>query len=241
MAYRFAVERTDYGDLASGAVLRSAPGLPAFPVRLASEIFQRAVELRGGEQRAVVWDPLCGGGYLLTVLAMLHRERIAGLIASDVDERALEVARANLGLLTAAGLAARRGELADLADRYGKAAHLSALAAADRLTGSGGDLVASLGRADVFDTAALRALLAPMPPDVVVTDIPYGEQVSWQGGGKVEALLESLDSVLPADAIVAVTGRGRRIESGRFRPARSFRVGTRATALFRIADRNGGS
>ncbi|MBF6332777.1 hypothetical protein [Nocardia transvalensis] len=63
MAYRFAVQQADYGDLASGAVLRSAPGLPAFPVRLAPETFQRALAIRGGDRPAVVWDPMCGSGY----------------------------------------------------------------------------------------------------------------------------------------------------------------------------------
>ncbi|MFI6743014.1 hypothetical protein ACIBI9_59845 [Nonomuraea sp. NPDC050451] len=40
-------------------------GFPAFPVRLASEIFQRAPALRGGEGPAVVCDPCCGSGTCL--------------------------------------------------------------------------------------------------------------------------------------------------------------------------------
>ncbi|MFD2352348.1 hypothetical protein ACFSTC_28350 [Nonomuraea ferruginea] len=48
MTYRHAIVRTSHEDLASGAVLHSAPRFPAFPVRLASEIFQRALALRGG-------------------------------------------------------------------------------------------------------------------------------------------------------------------------------------------------
>ncbi|MFI5780023.1 hypothetical protein [Nocardia sp. NPDC051570] len=240
VAYRFAVERTDYGDLASGAVLRSAPGLPAFPVRSASEILQRALALRGGDQAAVVWDPMCGSGYLLTVLGVLHRERLAGLIASDIDDRALEVARANLRLLTASGLAARTTELEELAARYEKPSHIEAVAAAGRLGATlaarGGDLPASIVRADVFDAAGV---IGEAVPDLVVTDIPYGEQVSWHGSGGVAALLESLCGLLPGEAIVAITARGRRIESGRFRQTQSFRIGTRATALFRVADQFG--
>ena len=42
MKYRFAVEKEDYTDFASGRVLYSAPGTTGFPVRLASEIIQRA-------------------------------------------------------------------------------------------------------------------------------------------------------------------------------------------------------
>lgn len=42
MPYRPATARSDHRDLASGFVLRSAPGYPAFPVRLAQELFLRA-------------------------------------------------------------------------------------------------------------------------------------------------------------------------------------------------------
>ena len=44
MEYKFASERTNYTDLASGNVFYSLPGHPAFPVRLASEIYQRCLE-----------------------------------------------------------------------------------------------------------------------------------------------------------------------------------------------------
>jgi 23S rRNA (guanine2535-N1)-methyltransferase len=38
VSYRIALDRHDTRDLASGHVLRSAPGYPAFPVRLAEEM-----------------------------------------------------------------------------------------------------------------------------------------------------------------------------------------------------------
>jgi len=53
MKYRFEVERKDYSDFASGRVLYSAPNTTAFPVRLASEIVQRAfdiLESKGGQR-----------------------------------------------------------------------------------------------------------------------------------------------------------------------------------------------
>ncbi|WP_312847199.1 hypothetical protein [Microbispora sp. KK1-11] len=81
-------------------MLHSAPGFPAFPVRLASEMVQRAMELRGGG-RATVWDPCCGSGYLLTVIGLLHRRRISAVLASDVDPAAVGLAERNLALLTA--------------------------------------------------------------------------------------------------------------------------------------------
>lgn len=59
MPYRFATERRDYSDYASGKVFYALPGCPAFPVRLASEIFQRCLEIRAAEdatQPCVLYD-----------------------------------------------------------------------------------------------------------------------------------------------------------------------------------------
>lgn len=61
MAYRYAVTRESYADL-SGGVLHSAPGFPAFPARLASEMFQRALALTPNPT-AQVWDPLLRRGF----------------------------------------------------------------------------------------------------------------------------------------------------------------------------------
>ena len=45
MKYRFETKKRDYSDLASGRVLYNAPNTTAFPVRLASEIVQRAFDI----------------------------------------------------------------------------------------------------------------------------------------------------------------------------------------------------
>src|SRR5687767_13972902 len=100
MNYKFATERTDYSHLASGRVFYSWPGHPAFPVRLASEIFQRCQARRaalGLSARCVLYDPCCGAGYSLSVLAFLHREAIHTVVGSDVDEHAVARTRQNLG------------------------------------------------------------------------------------------------------------------------------------------------
>ena len=114
MGYRFALSRENHEDLSAGGVLFSAPGFPAFPVRLASEMFQRAMT-SVPDGPTIVWDPCCGSGYLLTVLSLLHRDQIAGIIGSDVDDAALELARQNLDLLSESGLALRSAELRERA------------------------------------------------------------------------------------------------------------------------------
>ncbi|RJQ79018.1 rRNA methyltransferase [Pseudonocardiaceae bacterium YIM PH 21723] len=223
MAYRFAVERENHEDLASGSVLRSAPGLPAFPVRLATEVFQRALALRGLD-RVVLADPLCGSGYLLTALGLLHPERIAAVLAADVEADAVAVARQNLALLSRDGLLARRAELVELAGRFGKESHRLAVAAADRL-------LTSLP-ADIPSTVEIRDAFTGLSgdADIVLTDLPYGEQVHWRGQSDVDALLDAVFASAPR-AVVAVVARGRKVPARR-RARESLKVGTRAVALF---------
>ncbi|WP_030106535.1 rRNA methyltransferase [Actinoalloteichus caeruleus] len=240
MGYQHAVTRENYQDLASGAVLRSAPGLPAFPVRLASEVFQRAVALRGRSGPVTVWDPCCGSGYLLTVLGLLHRAALSAVVASDLDERALSLARANLALLSDRGLTARAAELRALAERHGKPGYRetadTALRLRARLAG-GGDVPVTVLAADAFDPApAVADRFRDGPPDIVVTDVPYGERTDWLGpaaSGGTAGMLGAVASVVPAETVLVVATRGRKVPLAVPRPAGSLRVGTRAVALLR--------
>ncbi|MCF6467925.1 rRNA methyltransferase [Nonomuraea sp. MG754425] len=243
MTYRHAIDRTNHQDLASGAVLHSAPGFPAFPVRLAGEIFQRALALRGGDRPAVLWDPCCGSGYLLTVLALLYRRQIASVLACDLAPEARHLAARNLGLLSQAGLAARAADLEERAARFGKPAYDSAARAARRLAAgldaAGGDVPHAVRQADALDPAQLQRALGHHTPDIVITDVPYGEQTHWHGpsaAAGVTGLVEALTAVLPHDSVIAVTVRGRKVPTDRGpRPQASFKIGTRAVALFRTS------
>lgn len=248
MGYRYETTRDDYGDFASGAVLRSAPGFPAFPVRLASEVFQHALDIRGGTKPMVLWDPCCGSGHLLTVLGILHRRSIERLLASDIDvAAALPLATANMGLLADGGLAARAVQLTERAQRFGKPSYAAASAAAGRLSlrlkAAGGPLPYAVRQADVFDPTALAAAVGDSEPDLVVTDVPYGEQTEWTGdhaGRGLHGMLSAVASVLRPAAVIGVIVRGRRVPPIRAaRPQRKLRVGTRAAAFFMAADLNG--
>lgn len=237
MSYRFARTRGGHGDLAG--ILHSAPGFPAFPMRLADEIFQRARAVSPGG-RVTLWDPCCGSGHLLTVLGAIHRSSIREIVGTDVDPAALRLAARNVALLSDAGLAARAAELDEKAEHFGKPAYGAAARDARRiargLAAAGGDVPVALARADALDAGDLERALDGRRPDLVVTDVPYGERTSWRGdraAAGLEGLLGALAEVLDESAVVAVTVRGRSVPVGGRRRIVSFRVGTRAVALLR--------
>lgn len=239
MAYRYATERADHTDLASGHVLRSAPGHPGFPARLASELLQRSLAHLDAEP-AGLWDPCCGSGHLVAVLGLLHRDRLAHVHASDVDGDSVRIAARNLDLLTAQGLAERERELRASAVEFARPSFVDRAEAArrlaERLRAHGGDLPHSACEADAF---------APSPPerrvDLVMTDVPYGSLAHWAGarpaGDEVRALLRALSAVLPGGAVLTVTARARRIDLPRgVRALERVRVGNRAAVLVRAGD-----
>ncbi|GAA1754146.1 rRNA methyltransferase [Streptomonospora arabica] len=239
MAYRYATERRDHSDLACGNVLRSAPGHPGFPVRLADELFQRAAAHLPAAPLAL-WDPCCGSGHLAASVGTLHRYRLSWLLATDTEPAALSIAERNLALLTGRGLAERervlRAEAAELRkptllDRADTAARL-----AGRLSERGGDLDHRVGAGDVFDPTEPER-----PVDLVLTDVPYGGLTSFTGappdGEPVPAMLRALAAVLPERAVLAVTARTRKVALPEgVRALERLRVGNRAAVLVRAGD-----
>jgi tRNA G10 N-methylase Trm11 len=234
MPYRFATDSRSYIDLASGRVLRSRPGHPAFPVRLAREMFEQARALRGAAAvaPAVLYDPCCGAGHLLTTLGLLHAPQLSAAIGSDADEAALSLARQNLRLLEPGGLQARADELAALFQQHGNPAHRAALDSARSLaTAQAATIPVHLFRADALDPAQLAEGLGPRRPDIVVADAPYGRLSSWSAGGDghpLETMLGALAQVLPPGAVVALaTGKETKIAHPRFHRARQLQLGGR--------------
>lgn len=235
MIYKFATEKENYEDLASGRVLYNAPGATAFPVRLASELFQRARELavrQTGKTALTVYDPCCGSGYLLTVLGILHGGHVERLVGSDVDGRMLEIARKNLSLLEPAGMDRRLAELQALYEQYGKASHAGALESARRLR----QRIARRGSAipvSLFQADATRPRMPDGPPggiDLVMADVPYGQVAQWAGGADepIALLLEHLLPWLhPASLAVIIADKKQRVEHAAYRRAARLKAGKR--------------
>ncbi len=204
MQYRYVTEKENYEDFAAGRVLLSQGGTTAFPVRLASEIFQRCATYFPTEQRLRVYDPCCGGGYLLTVIGLLHGTGIQSLHGSDINLDIVGLAADNLRLLTTAGLDARRDTLRDLAAAYNKSSHHDALESVERLRRClpTAPIATQTWAADALQPTADRASV-----DLLICDVPYGNVTDWRADADdnlIAALLQAQYAVLVMGGIAAV-------------------------------------
>lgn len=246
MPYLFATERHNDADYAAGRVFYSLPGHPAFPVRLASEMFQRCLALRAADgltASCMLYDPCCGGAYHLATLAYLHGERVASIAASDIDALALNLARRNLDLLTLSGLDRRIAELELLWADYGKRSHEEALGSAKRLRerllalNERHPIPVFVFQADATDAMALVGALGAQSVDVVITDVPYNRLSAWQGDAGFDPLwrmLEALRPVLAPGAVIAVASdKGQTPAHNAYRRADRFQIGKRRIVLLR--------
>jgi hypothetical protein len=242
--YRFATERRDFSDYASGRVFYGLPGFPALPVRLAGEMFARALALRAAQglgSPCTVYDPCCGGAYHLATLGYLHWGDIGAIIGSDVDEEALSLAQRNFDLLTPAGIERRIAEIAQMSAAYGKPSHTEARSSAEALRQQLLGYVeehtirCELFRADATDGQALQAKLQGRPVDIVLTDVPYGRRSGWQvpttrassltpAGRMLEALL----SVISPSTVVAIAAdKQQTLAHPAYRRLSRFQLGDR--------------
>lgn len=249
--YRYAQDRQDATDLASGRVLHGLPGQPALPVRLADEVFQRCLAARPQEASAdglVLYDPCCGAAYHLTVLGLLHAAKLARVIGSDIDERVLTVAEQNLSLLDPVGLQDRANTLARWATHYGKESHRGAVESAERLHEH---LLQALGGrtlqidhflADALHGSTALDRLGPHSVDVVVTDVPYGWRSFWRSEAQPSVdedpgwnLLETLSPILaPGGVVGIVSDKSRKTRHARYRRVAQFNVGKRRVSVFAL-------
>ncbi len=252
MPYRFAKEQQDYSDYSSGRVFYSLPDHPAFPIRLASEIFQRCAaiwEANGATAPCTLYDPCCGGAYHLGTLAYLHWRAIAEIIASDVDEQPLALAKRNLALLTISGIEQRIAEITHMLAAYGKPSHAAALKSAQTLRNRLSSLTethpikTSLFRADATDGQALVAGSGGKTIDIVITDVPYGRRSNWRthdanqpsAPSPVWQMLQALLAVISPQTIVAVAAdKQQKITHSGYRRLERFRMGKRQIVLLGV-------
>jgi 23S rRNA (guanine2535-N1)-methyltransferase len=250
MQYKYAKEHLDYSDFSSGRVFYSLPGHPAFPVRLANEIFQRCVALRKtiyeNSTPCILYDPCCGAAYHLSVLAYLHAESIREVIGSDVDEKAVALAKRNLGLLSLTGLDNRIHEISTMLEEYGKDSHKDALRSADilknKLFGLGEDysIKTKIFRANVTNSKEISNNIKTKSVDIVFTDIPYGQHSHWHDSetndsfNPLRSMLDSLLGILSPSSIVAiVSDKQQKASHESYQRLEQFQVGKRRVVFWK--------
>lgn len=245
MQYKYESADRDYSDYSSGRVLYSLSGHPAFPVRLASEIFQRCLAQREKNYSIStpchLYDPCCGAAYHLSVLGFLHGHQIKKISASDVDEKAVALASRNLGLLSAAGMDERIAELDRLLALYQKDSHRQALFSAHRLQSKPlADLKAQAFQANALDRDALTRQIPPGTVDIVFSDVPYGQHSHWQEAGRgptqspLWLLLDALCGILSAASVVAlVSDKQQKPAHAGYQRLEHFQLGKRSIVLLK--------
>lgn len=242
MAYKFTSANINYEDLGSGRVLYNQKGATAFPVRLASEIFLRCVSIlqRDGLYGPyTIYDPLCGGAYLLTALGFLHGESIKRIYASDIDESAVKLAERNLSLLYEPGISSRIDQLERMKNEFQKLSHAEALQSALRLKKRVEELSWQYRpvcfAADATMTGSMKMVSDTI--EIVITDLPYGDIVDWKSRAttnhQVQSMLDNLKLVLYPNAVVAIISREKPgIAYTGYRRVEHFKHGKRHIAIF---------
>ena len=190
----------NFQDFASGRVLYGGKGIPNFPIRLLLEIYSRALSYLNKEEDLVIYDPCCGGGYALTILGYYQNRYISKIYGSDIDEDMVAHAKKNTSLLTSAALKKRKTEIEELYNSFGKESHKEALRSCDKVSAMlEKEVIVEIFQADC--TMPLPNIL----PDIIITDVPYGNLVEWeQGKNSIADMLEQLWRISHENTILAV-------------------------------------
>ncbi len=238
MEYKYC-EKKNFEDLASGRVIAQRSGYPNFPVRLAQEIFSRCLHCLDKPDHICVYDPCCGGGYLLTVLGFLNFERISTIMASDISDEAIRLAGENLSLLDKNGLLKRIQQLDQLLSLYNKNSHLEALHSANNLLGiladSTHEIEHNVFKADILSDCPLDN--QNFKADIIITDVPYGNLVEWQNGDRENVnLLDQLLPVTTERTVIAIcSDKSQKFHSDHFIRVEKQTIGKRLFQIFRLA------
>lgn len=240
MKYKFAIEKLNYEDYASGRVLYNQHGATSFPVRLASEIFQHCASIltnQGLAKPYIVYDPCCGGAHLLTTLGFLHGNFISKIYASDIDSKVIKLAKRNLALLTIEGIDKRIEQIDKLITSFNKSSHADALKSAKKfksiLDKREFSIQTHLFNADITEDNIIKKV---SNVNIVITDLPYGDLAHWNHMQKDEnAIARFLDNILPILAVNSVVAtismKKIKIKHDKYIRVKRFNIGKRQIVI----------
>ncbi len=230
-----------FEDFACGRVIYGRAGFPNYPVRIAGEVFKRCLEYLDKKEGITVYDPCCGGGYLLTVLGLLNPEIVINIIGSDVSDEAISLAKDNLSLLTVEGILKRKQQISDMIANFNKQSHKEALKSVEvflnivknrRITPK-----IHCFNADVLDIESLKKY--DVKTDILITDVPYGNLVSWsdENDNAINQLLNNVISVLHKNSILAIsTDKGQKIKNDHFFRHEKLKIGKRVIYILQLKE-----
>lgn len=235
MEYKY-TKNDNYEDFASGRVLYHIGGEPTFPVRLSLEIYERCLQYSIKKTNISLYDCCCGGAYMLTVLGLLKSNSIEMLYGSDINSESIKLAKDNLGLLTKTGLKRRKDELEALYQKYKKVSHMGALHSINRIE----QLLTKEVKTSVFNRNVLEACDLPFIPDIIITDVPYGNMVEWDEGiGGVNQMMDALSAVCGSETIICVCmDKKQKIQTDVFQRIERQLVGKRKFEIYKKKVRN---
>ena len=123
------------------------------------------------------------------------------MYGSDIDENMVSHARKNVTLLTDMGIQKRKDEIQQLYEEYGKNSHREALHSCNRLK----DMLSQNVLTEIFEADCTKAL-PQIFPDIIITDIPYGNLVEWENGELIslDNMLEQLWLISHEKTILAI-------------------------------------
>jgi len=240
MNYRFAKENIDYTDYSSGRVFYNQKGSTAFPVRLASEIYQLCKSIlinQGFNEPCVVYDPCCGGAYSLTSIGYLHGNEISEIYASDIDEVAIRLAQKNLNLLTRDGINERIKEINIMINEFDKRSHLEALESAMKLKNiiekRAKEIEIKCFLNDITNNKNRKNI---DNINIVIADLPYGDITSWScinnEEESIRKLLDNISEIISSNSVISIITRSKiKIQHGNFKKIERFLIGKRQITI----------
>ncbi|ASW44232.1 hypothetical protein [Clostridium isatidis] len=237
MQYKFEISKKDFSDFSSGRVLYNGLNTTAFPVRLTSEIIQRAFHIlkaKGANGPYKIYDPCCGGGFILTTIGFLYNNLISEIIATDYDIKVLEIAKKNLSLLSKEGLNKRSKEIQGYIEAFGKDSHLQALESIANLESliKKEDIKIKCMQRDITDMKAFPIEKV----NIIITDIPYGNIVDWNTNSEnpIQKLFENSYKALDKNhsLMVVIADKKTKLEHKLFKRIEYFKLGKRQIAFF---------
>ncbi len=232
MEYKY-TRNDNFEDYASGRVLYHMGGEPTFPVRLTLEIYERCLEYSNKKTNITLYDCCCGGAYMLTILGLLKNNTISRLYGSDINEKSLKLAEDNLRLLTESGIIQRKRELLDLYQRYGKSSHKQALESLERIkTLLTKEITTGIFLQNVYELKDLSFI-----PDIIITDVPYGNLVDWKEGlDDINLMMKSIAGICGPETILCICmDKKQKLQTDLFQRLEKQNIGKRKFEILKKA------